>query len=88
MMTAFRSGSTQLCDYLQDDTENFISSTVAETSFPYMWVWKLFVPILVKLGVDKMQFHLFGAEANKRHTFVMLRTDAIDRIGIANFILV
>jgi len=78
MMTAFRSGSTQLCDFLQDDIENFISPTVAEASFPYIWVWKLFVPILVKLGVDKMQFHLFGAEANKRHTLVLLKTDAID----------
>ena len=83
MITAPRTGSTQLCDYLQDDNKNFIAPTTAEMIFPYVWAWKVFVPILVKLGINDKQFHnsgAYGSEANKRHSVVMTRTDALEGI--------
>ena len=61
MITAPRTGSMQLCDYLQDDNKNVIAPTTAEMIFPYVWAWKVFVPILVKLGINNKQFHNSGA---------------------------
>jgi len=83
MITAHRTGSTQLCNYLQDDTENFIFPTVAEAMFPYIWVWKIFVPIAMQLGLDKRlhNFSIFGPESIKRHDSVILKTDTWDSLA-------
>ena len=69
-MTAMRSGSTQLCQYLEDDKENFIVPTVGEALFPYIWFWRLLIPFLGKFGVTQKQFDIsygFGLEVKKRH---------------------
>ena len=71
-MTAPRSGSTQLCQYLEDDKENFIIPMVGEALFPYIWFWRLFIPILAKFGITQQKFDTsyvygFGIEAKKRH---------------------
>lgn len=72
-ITGIRSGSTQLCAYLENDTENFIVPMSGEGLFPFIWVWKLIVPVLRGLGmgkhVDAQTDVLFGAEAKKRHNF-------------------
>ena len=52
-LTAPRSGSVQLWQYLEEDKENFIVPTVAEVSMPYIWYWKLFIPILAKYGIKR-----------------------------------
>ena len=44
-LTAPRNGSTQLCQYQEDDKENFIIPTAGEGLFPYIWFWKLFIPM-------------------------------------------
>jgi len=81
-ITGACSGSTQLCEYLEDDAENFIMPMTCEGLFPFIWVWKLIVPLLKLLGMSK---HLdaptdkmFGTEVKKRHNVIMLRTESID----------
>ena len=79
-MTAPRSGSTQLCQYLEDDKENFIVPTVIEAIMPYIWFWKLFIPTLARLGI-KQKFEVlgsFGVEAKKRHEFNLSKTNTWD----------
>jgi len=81
-ITGTRSGSTQLCEYLEDDVENFIIPMSGEGLFPLIWVWKLIVPILKLVGmgkhVDAPTDMLYGAEVKKRHNASMLRTESLD----------
>ena len=80
-ITAPRSGSTQLCQYLEDDKENFVVPTVAEAIMPYIWFWKLFIPTLARFGVKQQHFEVsnpFGIEAKKRHEFNFSKTDTWD----------
>ncbi|XP_065908536.1 uncharacterized protein [Dysidea avara] len=78
MITAPRSGSTQLYDYLLDDTKNFIAPVAFEGMLPYIWVWKLFLPFIVRAGFQEYLYNnsLFGKEATKRHRFMMLKADS------------
>ena len=82
-LTAPRSGSTQLCQYLEDDKENFIIPTVAEMFTPYIWYWKLFIPTLARLGI-KQQIansditNAFGIEVKKRATFDFGKAGPLD----------
>ena len=95
MITAPRSGSTQLHDYLLDDTKNFIAPTVFEGLFPYIWAWKLILPIVVGLGLQDYFYNnsLFGKEATKRHRFMMLKAESWGgmlhswHFGLCNFSL-
>ena len=82
MITALRTGSTQLSKYLQDDTENFIAPTVAEVMFPCIWMWKLFVPIIMKFGLKERlsNVSMFGPESRKRQNTVMSYTDTFDSL--------
>ena len=80
-ITAPRSGSTQLCQYLEEDKENFITPTVAEAVIPYIWFWKLLLPTLARFGIKLQHFevsNLFGTEAKKRHEFCFSKTDTWD----------
>jgi len=95
MITAPRSGSTQLHDYLLNDTRNFIAPTVFEGLFPYIWAWKLVMPIILGLGLQDYLYNnsLFGKEATKRHRFMMLRAESWAgmlqawHFGVCNFSL-
>ena len=95
MVTAPRSGSSQLQNYLQDDTMNFIAPTLAEGIIPYIWVWKLFTSVLIKLGLQDYFYNtsLFGTEATKRHHVAILESETWDGIlrswyfGLCNFCL-
>ena len=80
-ITAIRSGSTQLCHYLENDKENFIVPTVSESLMPYIWFWKLFIPTFAKFGIKQQHFeslNAFGVEAKKRHEFFFSKTDSWD----------
>ena len=81
-ITGPRSGSTQLCEYLEDDKENFIIPMSGEGFFPFIWVWNFIVPILKLVGlgkyVDAQTDKLYGAELKKRHNASMLRTQSLD----------
>ena len=80
-ITAPRSGSTQLCQYLEDDKENFIVPTVAEAMMPYIWFWKLLIPTLARFGIKQQHFEVsnpVGMEAKKRHEFYFSKTDTWD----------
>ena len=79
-ITAPRSGSTQLCQYLEDDKENFIVPTVIEAMMPYIWFWKLFIPTLSRLGC-RQKFEVlgsFGVEAKKRNEFNVSKANTWD----------
>ena len=81
-ITEARSGSTQLSEYLENDVENFIMPMTCEGLFPYIWVWKLIVPLLKLIGMDKLidtpSDTLYGTEFKKRHNINMLTTDSLD----------
>jgi len=81
MISAPRTASTQVCHYLESDTENFITPKVAESLFPYIWVWKLIVPALKKLGMKQeylLALRLFRGQASMRHEFKLNRSDTWD----------
>ena len=40
-ISAARSGSTQLAQYIEEDKENFISPNLREGLCPFIWMWKL-----------------------------------------------
>ena len=80
-ITAPRSGSSQLCKYLEADRDNFVIPTVAEGLAPYIWAWKLVVPVITLLGIKVQNFgglNILGAEAKKRHEFNLFTTDTWD----------
>ena len=80
-LTAPRSGSTQLCQYVEDDEENFIIPKVAEAMMPYIWYWKLFVPTLARFRSKKQHSEVltaFGVEARKRTTANFLKAGTWD----------
>ena len=85
-ITGTRTGSTQLCEYLENDTENFIVPMSGEGLFPFIWVWKLIVPVLKVLGmgkhVDAQTDVLFGSEAKKRHNFNLLRAESLELLPV------
>lgn len=84
-LTGNRTGSTQLCEYLENDTENFIVPMSGEGLFPFIWVWKFIVPVLKVLGmgkhVDAQTDVLFGSEAKKRHNFNLLRAESLEIVA-------
>jgi len=43
-ITAGRSGSNQLAQYLEEDKENFIVPQIQEGLCPFVWMWKLNIP--------------------------------------------
>ena len=84
-VTAPRSGSTQLAQYLEEDKENFVTPTIAEGMFPYIWFWRLIIPIFVKLGIINKQKNIdisygFGKEAKKQHEYHLSKTDTWDNV--------
>ena len=84
-ITAPRTGSTQLCQYLEEDKENFIAPTVGEVLFPYIWFWKLLLPIFIRFGIDQQHFeklNTLGVEAQKRHEFYFTKSGSWD--GLIN----
>ena len=84
-ITAPRTGSTQLCQYLEEDKENFIVPTVGEGLFPYIWFWKLFLPIFTRFGISQQhieKLNTFGVEAQKHHEFYFTKAGSWD--GLVN----
>lgn len=83
-ITATRSGSTLLANYLEDDENNFIAPTSGEGLFPFIWVWKFIVPVLKRVAVNKrhaVRNKMFGSEARKRHNFSLENTETWDVIA-------
>ena len=82
-LTAPRSGSIQLCQYLEEDKENFIIPTIAEVLVPYIWYWKLFIPTLAGLGIKHPHSDItntFGMEVKKRATIDLGKAGAFDAL--------
>ena len=79
-ITAPRTGSTQLGHYMEDDKENFIIPTVAEGMIPYIWVWKLLIPVFMHLKLKQEKFEdtivPIGLEAKKHHEFSFFKSDS------------
>ena len=82
-ITGPRSGSSQLCKYLEKDRQSFVIPTVIEGFAPYIWAWKLVVPIFTRLGIKMERFgelNILGTEAKKRHVFNLFTSDTWDTI--------
>ena len=79
IISASRSGSTQLIEYLGEDKDNFIVPMVIEGFFPYIWVWRLVLPSCKMLGIDKHLEARFlsgsGEELRKRHNIDLCKSD-------------
>ena len=77
-ISAARSGSTQMTDYLEDDEESFIAPMVVEAMFPYIWAWKIIAPVIKSMGLKKyfeVPPPMFGEEFKKRHNVSLFRTE-------------
>jgi len=95
-ISAFRSGSTQMAEYLEGDGENFITPMIVEVMFPYIWAWKVIAPIFKMIGLQKY-FEgpppSFGEEAKKRHNVNLFKPETfeipagIGHMGLAMFSL-
>ena len=85
-ISARRSGSTQLADYLEDDCENFISPMYIEAMYPYIWMWRMIGPISKYIGLKKYfgaPSSIFGEEMKKRHNTNYFKTETSETpIGI------
>lgn len=82
-ITGPRSGSSQLCKYLEKDEESFVIPTVVEGFAPYIWAWKLVIPIFTRLGINMERYgelNILGTEAKKRHNFNIFTSDTWDTI--------
>ena len=91
LISAPRSGSTQLADYLENDEENFIAPMFIEAVFPYIWAWRMIAPILKKIGLKKyfdVPSSVFGEEMKKRHNSNCFKTDTWEMaIGLEHVFL-
>jgi len=77
-ISAARSGSTQMAEYLEGDEENFIAPMIIEGMFPYIWAWKMIAPILKMIGLKKYYeapSSFFGEEVKKYHNGNFFKSD-------------
>ncbi|XP_065900383.1 uncharacterized protein [Dysidea avara] len=84
MITAPRTGSSQLCQYLEDDYENIIAPTVGEGLFPYIWMWKILVPVIKTLGKEHClirHFDVVGTEAKRQHNSSLFKSATFDDLA-------
>ena len=90
-ITAPRSGSTQLADYLEADNENFLAPMVIEAMFPYIWAWRMIAPILKLTGLKKhveAPSSFYGKEIKKRHNSNLFKTDSWEMaLGLGHMVL-
>ena len=91
-ISAPRSGSTQLADYLEDDNENFIAPMVIEAMFPYIWTWRIIAPILKMIGLkqffEDFSSNFYGEEMKKRHNGRFFKTDTWEfPLGITHMVV-
>ena len=79
IISAMRSGSTQLIEYIGEDKDNFIVPMVIEGLFPYIWVWRLVLPSCKILGIDRHMEARFlsgsSEEIRKRHNIDLYKSD-------------
>lgn len=81
VMSAARSGSTQLARYLEDDPR-LVAPNVLQQMFPYLWLWRL-VPltlgrVLSPERVRRLFEQAFPPEFLERHEGDPFRTDTLD----------
>ena len=80
-ISAARSGSTQLAHYLEDDP-GIRAPSVLQTSYPYIWLWKLAAATLGRLltpdTVRKLVKRRFSEEFLQRHELDPYRTDTFE----------
>ena len=81
MLSAARSGSTQMGHYLEEDPE-LCAPVMLQVLFPYLWLWHLVVPTLGRLVSSEWLSARFDAtipvEMKQRHEGHPLRTDTFD----------
>jgi hypothetical protein len=90
LLSAARSGSTQLGHYLEEDPE-LVAPVLLQIAFPYLWLWHLVVPTLGRL-VDKeaVAQRLDAAlplEMRQRHEGHPFRTDTFEVLWMMHGVL-
>ena len=86
-ISAARSGTTQMADYLQDDEENFIAPMMVEAMFPYIWAWKLIAPVLRMTGL-RPPIMIIEEEVKKRHNPNFFKTGTWEvALGLGHMML-
>ena len=90
-ISAPRSGSTQMADYLADDDENFLSPMYIEALYPYIWSWRVVGPILKMIGLKnyfEAPSSIFGKEMKIRHNTNYFKTETSETpLGILHMIV-
>ena len=89
-ISAGRSGSTQMAEYLEDDEENFITPMMIEVMFPYIWAWKMIAPILKMIGFKKYfeSPSYYGEEMKKYHNINLFKSETLEvPVGIGHNIM-
>lgn len=80
-ISAARSGSTQLAHYLEDDP-GIRAPSVLQTSYPYIWLWKLAAATLGRIlnpdTVRKLVKRRFSEAFLQRHELDPYRTDTFE----------
>ena len=79
-ISAVRSGSTQLAQYIEEDEENFIVPKVQETLCPFIWMWKLNIPPRDFAGTRPVLRNNMYAEKIKRHNANFDKTNTMGAV--------
>lgn len=81
LLSAARSGSTQLGHYLEEDPE-LVAPVLLQIAFPYLWLWHLVVPTLGRLvdteAVARRLDAALPLEMRQRHEGHPFRTDTFE----------
>ena len=89
-VTAARSGSTQLTNYLENDEHNFIAPTSGEVFLPFIWIWKFIIPVFKRFVKNKqhnVENMMYSSEVKKRHNFSLTKTETWEvAVGTWHFI--
>lgn len=87
LMSAARSGSTQLAHYLESDPA-LVAPVMLQVVFPYLWLWHLVVPTIGRVVRPEWLEARFNEaiplEMKQRHEGHPLRTDTFEVLWLLN----
>jgi len=76
-ISAARSGSTQLAHYIEEDEENFIVPKAWEGACPFLWMWKLNIPLKNFTSIRLIRCNDISTEKKKRHNSNVNKTNTM-----------
>jgi len=79
-ISAGRSGSTQLAQYIEEDEGNFVVPKVQEVICPFIWMWKFNIPLKNFTSSRPVICNNILSEKNKRHNASIDKTNTMEAI--------